>query len=133
MAVHLLLFLGKWGMCSVSYIILSTSLALLPDPLSLYMSESPKPDPDYAYEVCSLSTSNETEDDLPGSGRTLGKLYNFLGQKVESGLSGAAERMGYGPNAIAMRIQRIQENRGLDLRRRRKLRANCKRLVCYIR
>ena len=102
-------------------------------PSSLNMPASSKFDPGYTYEVCSLSTSNETEDDIPGAGRVLGKLYNFLGQKVESGLSGAAEQMGYGPNAIALRIQRIQENQGLDLRRRRKLRSNCKRLVRYVR
>ena len=110
-------------------------MALLSAPLSLQvdMSDSSKDDLGYAYEVCSLSTSNETEDDLPGPGRTLGKLYNFLGQKVENGLSKAAESMGYGPNIIALRIQRIQENPGLDLRRRRKLRANCRRLARYVR
>lgn len=86
------------------------------------------------YEVCSLASSNETADDLPGPGRTLGKLYGFLGQRIESGLGRAAERMGYGPKVTALKIQRLQRGEVLlsASARRKQLEKNCKRLVRYV-
>lgn len=63
----------------------------------------------------------------------LGILYGSLGRKLESRLGKAAEYMGYGPGVVALKIKRIRENPGVDLRRRRKLRKNCKRLVRYVR
>ncbi|KAH8115049.1 hypothetical protein DFH11DRAFT_143274 [Phellopilus nigrolimitatus] len=45
--------------------------------------------------LCSVST-NATEDNLPGPGRTIGLFYNFAGRHLEVQLGRAAERMGHG-------------------------------------
>lgn len=55
-------------------------------------------------DIVSLESSNATESDLPGSGRTLGKVYDFLGKRLERALGALAERKGLGPQRIAERI-----------------------------
>lgn len=88
-----------------------------------------------AYTLCSIASSNETADDLPGPGRTLGKLYSFIGTKIERGLGRAAERIRYGPRATALKILKIQENKMLlpAPTRRKRLEKNCVRLARYVR
>lgn len=83
------------------------------------------------YDVCSLSSVNDTEDGIVGSGRTLGKIYARLGHELEARLNKFSVWLGHGPNVIAIRIQKIQDNLAPDPARRRKLEKNCKRLVRY--
>lgn len=90
-------------------------------------------DADVEYELCSASSSNETADDLPGLGRVLGNLYTSVGRKLENGLGNVAVRMGRGPNATALKIQRILGDKSLrSIARRKKLRKKCKSLARYI-
>lgn len=91
-------------------------------------------DNDFLYEVCSLTSSAETADDLPGPGRLLGNLYTFIGRKFENRVGSVAVRMGYGPTVSALKIQRIEEDQSLCYSvRRKKLRKNCKLLAQYLR
>lgn len=94
----------------------------------------PFQDVDVIYEICSFASSNETVDNLPGPGRLLGNLYTFLGIRMESGLGRVAVRMGRGPTATAIKIQRLRDNRSLGYSsRRNKLKKGCNRLVRYMR
>lgn len=88
----------------------------------------------FLYEVCSLTSSAETADDLPGPGRLLGNLYSFIGRKFENRVGSVVVRMGYGPTVSALKIQRIEEDQSLCYSvRRKKLRKNCKLLAQYLR
>ena len=51
-------------------------------------------------------SSHETERDIPGHGRLLGKAYQAIGKRVESISGRIAARCGFGPNAVAIRISR---------------------------
>lgn len=51
------------------------------------------------YELCSIASSNETADDMPGPGRLLGNLYDDAGRRLENGLGRVAIQMGRRPRA----------------------------------
>ncbi|KDQ49536.1 hypothetical protein JAAARDRAFT_640264 [Jaapia argillacea MUCL 33604] len=53
------------------------------------------------------NSTNSTISNLPGPGRTLDNIISRLGRSLERKLSFWAERLGYGPNAAAIRILRI--------------------------
>lgn len=90
-------------------------------------------DADVNYELCSAVSSNETADNLPGPGRNLGNLYISAGRKLENGFEMTAVRMGRGPNAIAVKIQMILEDKSLrSSARRKKIKRKCKSLARYI-
>lgn len=93
----------------------------------------PHDDSSVEYELCSIASSNETMDDLPGPGRILGNLYTSARRRLENGIGRLAVRMGRGPNVTALKIQRILENKSLrPLTRHKKLKKNCKRLSRYV-
>ena len=54
----------------------------------------------------SVST-NATEDNIPGAGRTIGLAYGYAGGKLEKKISQVSEKLGYGPRATALKIERI--------------------------
>lgn len=54
-----------------------------------------------------VSSTNATESDIPGAGRTLGKFLSVSGRGVELLLSRAAERMGAGPNGAVKRLLKV--------------------------
>lgn len=62
----------------------------------------------FSTELSTIS-SNATDDNLVGPGRTLGLLFSFLGHKIEAHLSHVALRQGLGPNAAFDRIQSRME------------------------
>lgn len=68
----------------------------------------------YEVELTSVISTNATESDLPGPGRTLGRLYNALGRHLEFFLNYLAERRGLGPAAVTdemlIRDKRLQEH-----------------------
>lgn len=45
------------------------------------------------YFTCSVSSTGETADDLPGPGRLLGNAYGFFGRKLENGLGWTAKKL----------------------------------------
>lgn len=55
-------------------------------------------------DVVSIISSNATESDLPGPGRTLGRVYGYLGRHLKRALGALAERKGLGPQQVALRI-----------------------------
>ncbi|KAI5118530.1 hypothetical protein M0805_009682 [Coniferiporia weirii] len=61
---------------------------------------------DLSLLVCSVASSNETADNLPGAGRVIGNIFSCTGKGLERQLSSVAERLGFGPRATAFRIQR---------------------------
>lgn len=86
------------------------------------------------YELCSITSSNETASDIVGPGRMLGRLYSFLGHRVEIGIGNAAERLGYGPRMTAMKIRKLYEDKTLSAEARcRAIRKKCERLERYLR
>ncbi|THH08607.1 hypothetical protein EW145_g2577 [Phellinidium pouzarii] len=59
-----------------------------------------------SYTVCSIASSNETTDDQPGAGRTLGMFYSFIGSSIERNLGALADRLGHSPDGTVSRIQK---------------------------
>ena len=102
------------------------AMTMLPSPASSFH------DHEFA-EICSIaSSSNETEDDLPGLGRTLGNIYSFLGNRLETALATIAVRTGHGPGATFMEIKRIDSDKLLpEYVRCRKIRMMYSRLARY--
>ncbi|KAH8116577.1 hypothetical protein DFH11DRAFT_1219467 [Phellopilus nigrolimitatus] len=89
----------------------------------------------------SVST-NATDDNLPGAGRTLGLLYSFAGQHLEMQLGRLAERLGRGPRATALRIQKnsgivtstsvLSPPLSMVKFRTKKIEKDCKLLLKYV-
>jgi hypothetical protein len=50
------------------------------------------------------SSTNATESDITGAGRTVGRLLSASGRGLEAFLSRTAERMGVGPNSLVKRL-----------------------------
>lgn len=81
--------------------------------------------------VTSIS-STSTASDLPGPGRTLGRLYSFLGVRLETQLGRLAERFGYSPNAIEQRVlARASHLPPQGSNGQNKLKKDLKRLIGY--
>ncbi|THG97944.1 hypothetical protein EW145_g7508 [Phellinidium pouzarii] len=109
---------------------------------SLYFVGARCDDDQESYIACSVASSNETADDLPGAGRTLGKLYNYAGRILERQLGSIAEHLGHGPCATAVRIRRhraiiISASKTVPVKpcslatikaKRRKVEKDCKRV-----
>lgn len=95
---------------------------MLPDSLSRYDDE-----------VVSISSSNETVDDLPGPGRTLGNLYNHLGRKLETLIDRIAACRGAGPVNVGRRIETMVSYSTVELTsdERVRVRRELKRLIAY--
>lgn len=97
-------------------------------PLEPYASDS-----ESSYCIGSFNSGTETDSDVPGPGRLLGKAYSFFGKKAENVLSVATVRVGRGPHATAMKIRRLNcESTPIGLSSQ-KLKKAGKRLVKYIR
>ena len=79
----------------------------------------------------SAESGNITEDDIPGSGRLLGKFYAGLGRKVETVLSLAARYRGRGPAPVAARIIKLASSEAPGAAK--KCEKECKTLVKYTR
>lgn len=91
-------------------------------------------DSDVEYEICSIASSTETADNLPGPGRLLGNLYTGAGRRLEDEFGRIAALMGYGPNAMSMKIQKLLMDKSLRaFSRRKKLKKKCKDLARYVR
>lgn len=88
---------------------------------------------DAAYELCSIASSNETMDNLPGPGRVLGNFYTSAGRRLENEIGRVAVRLGCGPHIAARKIQEILNDKSLrSTQRLKKLRNSCKSLTRYI-
>ncbi|KAI5118534.1 hypothetical protein M0805_009686 [Coniferiporia weirii] len=93
--------------------------------------------------LCSSASSNETADNLPGSGRIIGNCYSFAGTGLEKLVGDLAERLGFGPRQTAVRIQRrrkvITTYPDLPLlpgpfrAESKKIEEDCRRLLRYVR
>lgn len=57
----------------------------------------------------SSDSTNITADNLVGAGRVLGNVYVFLGNRLEGRLGASAEKLGYGPQASATKVQRHRQ------------------------
>lgn len=78
----------------------------------------------------SVNSQTETTTDNPGPGRILGKLYGFVGRRIENGLGMVAMHMGYGPRATVVKIRRLRGNNTNT--KKRKLESAGSRLVRYV-
>lgn len=63
-----------------------------------------------APTISSIDT-DATADDLPGAGRTVGRLFGSLGSKLEKVVNKRAEQAGLGPKAVADEICRLAGHR----------------------
>lgn len=87
------------------------------------------------------SSINALGSNLPGPGRNLGRLYDWLGQKLEICLGKMLFRMDQGPANVSRKISMLRESKhskGLttafpDSRYVRKLSRYCRKLVSYSR
>lgn len=91
-------------------------------------------DDESSYCIGSYNSATETDSDIPGPGRLLGKAYGYLGKKVEASFSTAAMKFGLGPRATAVKIRHLVRD-GTPLRpaSRKKLKKAGKQLVKYVR
>ncbi|KAH8117250.1 hypothetical protein DFH11DRAFT_993494 [Phellopilus nigrolimitatus] len=88
-------------------------------------------------------SSSATADNLPGAGRTLGKLFMFLGRRLEAAASRFMEKHGYGPEAARKRLRMLCYKRYYTTRAQRipiqgtveyrKSRNDVKKLLKYVR
>lgn len=91
-------------------------------------------DDESSYFLGSYNSSSETDSDVPGPGRLLGKAYGFFGRKIENVLSVAAVKVGRGPRATAIKIRRlIRESTPIKSSSHKKLKKAGKHLVKYTR
>lgn len=91
-------------------------------------------DSESSYCIGSYNSATETDSDIPGPGRLLGKAYTFFGKKVESIISKTAVKLGRGPRATAIKIRRlVQEDTPLGPASRKKLNKAGKQLMKYVR
>ncbi|KLO05705.1 hypothetical protein SCHPADRAFT_910850 [Schizopora paradoxa] len=89
------------------------------------------------------TTSTATASNLAGPGRNLGRLYTYLGRRLEALMSFLAVSLGFGPDATALRLELAIKRESEDIvrrrpipprvqeRRRRKLHKECVRLLEY--
>lgn len=107
------------------------------DALSFLMQSSMRPpsfQDEYTYEVCSIASSTETADNLPGPGRLLGNLYSSAGIRIVNRLCRVAVQLGRGPEATALKIRAIKDDPSLGhFSRRKELKKKCNRLARYTR
>ena len=55
--------------------------------------------------ILSVST-NATEANIPGVGRTIGLFYDYAGGKLQKKINQVSEKLGYGPRATALKIEK---------------------------
>lgn len=59
----------------------------------------------------SVISPNETQSDLPGAGRTLGRVYGRLGVSLEEVSNYLANKNGMGPIAVAQKVRHREWDR----------------------
>lgn len=97
-------------------------------------SDPTSADGESVYCISLTHSSTETGSDVPGPGRLLGKAYGVFGRKVESGLTMAALKLGYGPRATAVKIRRlVQGGAPVKINDNKKLNKAGKKLLKYVR
>ncbi len=90
--------------------------------------------------------SDATADNLPGPGRNVGRLFTWLGRRLESMINTTAGQMNLGPEAVAEKIrllcrhyetsevERLTSSVGpLSKAERKRLNKLCKKLLKYAR
>lgn len=65
--------------------------------------------PSNLIAVSLLTRTNTTLSDIPGPGRTLGRILYAGGRRLEPILSRAANAIGYGPSAVVRKILALVE------------------------
>ncbi|KLO09434.1 hypothetical protein SCHPADRAFT_943664 [Schizopora paradoxa] len=97
----------------------------------------------YRIPTASSVETNATAPNLPGPGRNLGQLYDWLGLKFESYLTRLLVRRGLGPEAVAAAISRLRQHERFSIKdlhisdqgrvdgKSRRLAKYCKKLFKY--
>lgn len=62
------------------------------------------------FKSYSSDSTNITADDVVGAGRVLGNVYALLGNRLEGRLGAGSERLGYGPRASAIKVQKHRQS-----------------------
>lgn len=133
--------LGTKGVCDRQYTTDIPSIVSILILAVCIMSTRPAPpwdsyasDDESSYFVGSANSATETDSDVPGPGRLLGKAYGFLGRKAEDCISSAAAKLGLGPRATALKVRRlIREGSAIKPSSQKKLKKAGVRLVKHIR
>ena len=60
--------------------------------------------PQYQWELIHEHSSAETASNLPGAGRTMGKLFSLLGAALERRIYWSADKLGFGPLALRRKL-----------------------------
>ncbi|KAI5118535.1 hypothetical protein M0805_009687 [Coniferiporia weirii] len=93
--------------------------------------------------IWSSASSNQTADNLPGAGRIIGNCYDLTGRGLERQIGSVAGRLGFGPLAVAVRIQKrrkaittysnLPQPPGPFRAESKKTEKDCKKLIGYVR
>ncbi len=59
------------------------------------------------FETKSSIDSNATAPNLPGAGRTVGLLFDWLGARLEKVLNNHASKLGYDPDVVSQNIRQL--------------------------
>lgn len=91
-------------------------------------------DNESSHFLGSFNSATETDSDVPGPGRLLGKAYGFLGKIAEDYLSVIALKLGRGSEAAAMKVRRLIQAEGtVKPGKEKELERAGRRLVKYVR
>lgn len=89
-------------------------------------------------DIVSITSANLTASDLPGAGRTLGRVYSFLGRRLEHALNTLAHLGGHGPGNATIRVVKRDYAYGRTIRAdkyttedRTKIKKDLKKLITY--
>lgn len=85
----------------------------------------------YEIDAISIISSNATEDNLPGPGRTLGSVYSSIGKQLEGLLNTFAEKQRLGPIAVADRV-RSRGNGPYNKKEAKSQRRDLKKLLGFV-
>lgn len=62
------------------------------------------------FDTGLTASTNATAPNLPGPGRNVGRLFDWLGGRLESFINKHASQIGCGPQAVADEIRRLRQH-----------------------
>ena len=60
------------------------------------------------HELINDDSSSATASNLPGAGRTMGKLFSLLGAALEQRIYWSADKLGFGPLALRRKLSQAK-------------------------
>ena len=93
--------------------------------------------PEVRYIYVQDDSSSATASNLPGPSRVVGKLFSYLGTKLERSINLAVDKLGYGPLAYRRRLLKVHEGvccvlEDLPAKRRKRIVGKLMKYIRYV-